>query len=92
MNTSQIEVYGKKALMGVVQGNLPELCGSIGTYITFRDQPYALELTLDQLRGTALANSATGALVALFMAFTKKGGNNGSSNRRRHKKNNKKHQ
>jgi len=88
MADSKVETAMKLALNGVVQGNLPEIFGSIGTYVTFSDKPYAIELTLDQIRGTALVSSVTGAVFRLFMERDKlKAG--GSSNGRRRNRNRK---
>jgi hypothetical protein len=60
------EIIGKEALLGVLHGNLPEMAGAIGAYMTFRDKPYAFAIAMDQVKQQALYNSLTGAGVALL--------------------------
>lgn len=71
---SKFERIMKQALLGVVHGNLPEVVGVLGVYMTFKDKPYVLELCTDQITGSALANSAVGAITNVGMTLLSKGG------------------
>jgi len=71
---NKFERIMKQALLGVVHGNLPEVVGVLGVYMTFKDKPYVLELCMDQITGSALANSAVGAITNVGMSLLSKGG------------------
>jgi hypothetical protein len=74
----------KAVLMGVLQGNLPEVVGAAGAYVTFKDKAYALAVTMDQIRNTALTSSVVGGLTAIFQKYlTGSKSNNGNGNRGR---------
>jgi hypothetical protein len=62
-----LESYAKTALMGALQGNLPEALGAIGAYITYRDKPYGIAVAVDQIKDTALVHSLTGAGTDVLM-------------------------
>lgn len=72
-------------MYGVIHGNLPEIAGVIGVYQTFHDKPYVLELAMDQITGSALSNSAVGAVtnLAASVLTNKSGGGNGRRRRNR---------
>jgi len=85
------------ALGGMVQANLPEIVGTAGVYVTFRDQKYVYNLMLDQVKESGLFNSIVGAAMPLVLPMLsrfKKGknnnNNNNNNNRRRNKRQNKK--
>jgi len=93
VNSQKISQGVKSAIMGIVQGNLPEILGASGAYITFKDKPYALAVAIDQVKGTALTSSIVGAVVALVQEYflhptANNGGNGGNRKRRRNRKRN----
>jgi len=67
------ERMSKKALMGVLQANLPEVAGLIGTYYTFKDKAYALDLAVSQMTEPAIWNSVAGAIVPILSDFATNG-------------------
>lgn len=80
----------KKVAIGAVQGNLPEIMGAIGTWYTFKDKKYALELAMDQIKSQALVNSLIGGATPIVVSMMNKSNNNGSgrnNNKRRKNKN-----
>lgn len=92
MNDRQSK-YLEEILYGVLRGNLPEIVGIAGTWYTFRDKPYCLELAIDQLQGTALTSSLVGGSMAALTNFKKlQRGEGNANNPRHHKKKGKKHQ
>lgn len=78
----------QNVLEGVLHGNLPEIAGAAGAYVTFKDKPYAFAVTMDQIKSTALTSSITGAIMSIAQKYILKSGGNGprrSRNRKRNK-------
>lgn len=84
----------KQALMGAVQGNIPMLGAAVGSYVTFRDKPWAMALGILQLQSPMLKNAIWGAgtkLVTNIMGpgglLSKKSKSSGQNPRRRRNRN-----
>lgn len=74
------------AAKGAIQANLPDIAGSIGAYMTFKDKPYGLQVAIDQAKSQVWVNSLVGSALSLGMTYLRKGGQRGGQRKRNRKR------
>jgi len=68
---SQVSKWLKKVGNGVIQANLPSLASGTGIYLTFADQPFAMQLALASMENSLLIDSITGAVTPMAIELIK---------------------